>query len=76
MFLVVVTMLFVIAPMALAPATMFDAVIAALIAAIGVIFVALTIVGNVGIVVWPRTLADARRACLAGGLQFRLISTR
>jgi hypothetical protein len=51
MFLVVVTMLFVIVPMVLAPVTMFVAVIAVLIAAIGVISVVLTIMGNVGIVV-------------------------
>lgn len=54
MFLVVVTMLFVIVPMVLVPVTMFVAVIAViavLIAAIGVISMALTIMGNVGIVV-------------------------
>jgi len=51
MFLVVVTMLFVIAPMVLAPVAMFVAVIAVLIAAIGMISVVLTIVRNVGIVI-------------------------
>jgi hypothetical protein len=51
MFLVVVTMLFVIVPMVLPPVMMFVAVISVLIAAIGVISVVLTIMGNVGIVV-------------------------
>jgi hypothetical protein len=51
MFLVVVTMLFVIVPMVLVLVAMFVPVIAVLIATIGMIPVVLTIVGNVGIVV-------------------------
>jgi hypothetical protein len=51
MFLAVVTMLFVIIPMVLAPVMMFAATVAVLITAIGVISVALTIVGDIRIVV-------------------------
>jgi hypothetical protein len=51
MFLAVVTMLFVIIPMVLAPVMMFVAMVAVLITVIGVISVALTIVGDIRIVV-------------------------